>query len=69
MAKYKLKTHSGAKRRFHLTGSGKIMRRKVGISHNRRKKLKEVHRLISKTVPVEGGLVRRIRRLLPYGLK
>lgn len=34
----KLKTHKGAKRRLHVTGSGKIMRKKQGASHLRRKK-------------------------------
>ncbi len=30
----KLKTHKGAKRRFHITGTGKVMHRKGGISHH-----------------------------------
>ena len=34
----KLKTHKGAKRRFKITGTGKIMRAKGGKSHLRRKK-------------------------------
>ena len=29
----KLKTHKGAKSRFHITGTGKIMRTKGGKSH------------------------------------
>jgi large subunit ribosomal protein L35 len=29
----KTKTHSGAKRRFKLTGSGKVIRRKAGKNH------------------------------------
>src|SRR4030043_225444 len=35
----KLKTHKGAKSRLHITGSGKIMRVKVGKSHRRHKKV------------------------------
>ncbi|HEX5368507.1 MAG TPA: bL35 family ribosomal protein, partial [Dehalococcoidia bacterium] len=31
----KLKTHKGAKRRFHITGTGKVMHRKGSISHLR----------------------------------
>ncbi len=34
----KLKTHKGAKRRLQVTGTGKIMRKKQGASHLRRKK-------------------------------
>ena len=33
MAKIKLKTHSGAKKRFSLTGSGKIKRAKMNRRH------------------------------------
>ncbi|MCH7230220.1 50S ribosomal protein L35 [Glycomyces sp. L485] len=29
----KMKTHSGAKKRFKVTGSGKLMRRKAGKNH------------------------------------
>lgn len=37
----KLKTHKGAKARIHVTGSGKLMRRKRMSSHLRRKKTEE----------------------------
>ena len=29
----KMKTHSGTKKRFKVTGSGKLMRRKTGKNH------------------------------------
>ena len=29
----KMKTHSGAKKRFRITGSGKVMHRKAGKMH------------------------------------
>ncbi|MDQ1679641.1 MAG: large subunit ribosomal protein [Frankiaceae bacterium] len=29
----KMKTHSGAKKRFRLTGTGKLMRRQAGRNH------------------------------------
>ncbi|MCK4721829.1 MAG: 50S ribosomal protein L35, partial [Dehalococcoidia bacterium] len=44
----KLKTHKGAKRRFHVTGTGKILRMKGGKSHLRRKKPGRVTRLYDK---------------------
>ena len=30
----KQKTHSGAKKRFKLTGSGKVMKQQAGLRHN-----------------------------------
>ena len=65
----KLKTHKGAKSRFHITGSGKIMRAKVGKSHLRRKKPSRVKRLYDDMIPVSPANKRRIERLLPYGVK
>jgi len=63
----KLKTHKGAKSRFHFTGSGKIMRTKGGKSHLRRRKPKRVKRLYDEMVAVSPSDKPRIRRLLPYG--
>lgn len=63
----KIKTHKGAKRRFHITGSGKIMRVKGGKSHLRRRKPKRVRRLFDETIPVSAVDRVRIKRLLPYG--
>ena len=63
----KLKTHKGAKARFHITGSGKLMRRKRMSSHLRRKKPKKVTRKYSDKLPVDAKDVKRFRKLLPYG--
>ena len=41
----KIKTNKAAKKRFHITGSGKVMRTKGPKSHLRRKKAKRVKRL------------------------
>ena len=65
----KLKTHKGAKRRFKVTGSGKLMRMKGLRSHLRRKKPKSVKRLYSGTLPVSESDVPRIKKLLPYSKK
>lgn len=65
----KLKTHKGAKSRFHITGSGKIMRVKGLKSHLRRKKSARSKRLFDETIPVQPVDVPRLKRLLPYGLK
>lgn len=66
MAKYKMKTHSGAKGRFYVSGSGKILRRKMHINNFRRKKRGETLRLFSRKVAVSPGTVKRLRRLMPY---
>ena len=63
----KLKTHKGAKSRFHITGSGKIMRAKGGKSHLRRKKSKRTKRLFDEMIPLHSSDRIRIKRLLPYG--
>ena len=65
----KLKTHKGAKSRFHITGTGRIMRVKGGKSHLRRKKPARTRRLFDETIPVQPQDRARIKKLLPYGLK
>ncbi len=65
----KIKTHKGAKSRFHITGSGKIMRTKVGKSHLRLRKAKRAKRLFDAKILVSPADKTRIRRLLPYGVK
>jgi large subunit ribosomal protein L35 len=65
----KLKTHKGAKSRLHITGSGKIMRVKVGKSHFRRKKPARTKRLYDDMITVHPSDKARLKRLLPYGLK
>ncbi len=65
----KIKTHKGAQSRFHVTGSGKIMRTKGGKSHLRLRKAKRVKRLYDETIPLSPKDNARIKRLLPYGVK
>ena len=64
----KIKTHKGAKSRFHITGSGKIMRTKGGKSHFRIRKAKRVKGLFDETILVSPSDKARIKRLLPYGV-
>jgi large subunit ribosomal protein L35 len=64
----KLKTHKGVKGRFHITGSGKVMRTKGGKSHLRRRKAKRTKRLYDETIPVSSADRTRVRRLIPYGV-
>jgi len=62
----KLKTHKGAKSRFHITGSGKLMRTKGGKSHLRRKKAPRTKRLYDEMIPVSSADKKTVMRLLPY---
>ena len=62
----KLKTHKGARSRFHVTGSGKLMRTKCGKSHLRRKKAPRTKRLYDERIPVSPADEKRLKRLLPY---
>lgn len=62
----KLKTHKGAKARFSVTGTGKVMRRRIGNSHLRRKKPKKVRRAYIGKVPVSSVDAKRIKEFIPY---
>ena len=64
--KQKLKTHKAMSKRVKVTGSGKVMRRKVAISHLRRNKSPESVRSADKYVPLATSDTRRLKRLLPY---
>ena len=64
----KIKTHKGVRSRFHITGSGKIMRTKGGKSHLRRRKAKRTKRLYDETIGVSPSDQVRVKRLLPYGV-
>jgi len=64
----KLKTHKGAKRRFKVTATGKIMHAKGMKSHNRRKKSARVKRQFDRMLVMNDASVKRVKRLLPNGL-
>jgi len=64
----KLKTHKGAARRFHITGTGKVMHRKGHISHLRMAKSAHAKRQIDQKVMAADPMQKRVHRLLPYGL-
>jgi large subunit ribosomal protein L35 len=65
--KTKLKTHKGAKRRFKVTATGKIMHAKGMKSHNRRKKSPRVKRQFDRMLVMNDASVKRVKRLLPNG--
>jgi large subunit ribosomal protein L35 len=62
----KLKTHKSSSRRFHVTGTGKIMRMKGGKSHLRRNKSRRAKMLYDKKLPLHPSFRARVKRLIPY---
>ena len=60
----KQKTHSSAKKRFKVTGTGKLMRRHAMKSHNLERKSPKRKRAFGKDQPVAPENVRVIERLL-----
>jgi large subunit ribosomal protein L35 len=65
----KLKTHKGAKSRFKITGTGKIMRVKGPKSHLRTNKTKRVRRQFDEMIELSPADRKRISRLIPNGIK
>ena len=62
----KLKTHSGVKKRFQRTGSGKVARRKAGRRHLLTSKASNRKRRLSGNVMVDATMTSAIKRLMPY---
>ena len=66
MPKIKMKSHSGAKKRFSYTASGKLAYRKVGRAHIMVGKSSKRTRRMRKTGYVSPTLMDQIKRMLPY---
>ncbi len=60
----KQKTNKAAKKRFKVTGSGKVLRRHAMKSHNLEKKSAKRKRLFSNDQPVSERDTREVKRLL-----
>ena len=60
----KQKTHSGASKRFRVTGSGKIRRQKTGMRHNLEHKASKVTRRLSGTTEVSKADTARVKKML-----
>lgn len=60
----KMKTNSSAKKRFKVTGSGKIMRRKAFHSHILTKKDKDVKKQMTHDAEVNKADMPRVKRML-----
>lgn len=66
MPKMKLKSHSGAKKRFTHTASGKLGYRKAGRSHIMVHKGAKRLRRLRRTGYVSETLMEQMKHLLPY---
>ena len=62
----KMKTHTGAKKRFKLTKNGKIKRAKAFRSHILTKKTTKRMRGLRKPGYVDGTNAATIKKMLPY---
>ena len=62
----KMKTHSGAAKRFSKTGTGKLKRNKANRKHILTKKRTKRKRQLRQSDLVSSDDVARVRRLLPY---
>ncbi|ACI20719.1 MULTISPECIES: 50S ribosomal protein L35 [Thermodesulfovibrio] len=62
----KLKTHRGAAKRFKVTGTGKIMRRRANKSHLLTGKPSKRTRHLRQIAQVDETQYKAIRMLIPY---
>jgi large subunit ribosomal protein L35 len=60
----KQKTHTATKKRFKLTGTGKVLRRRAMKSHLLEKKSAKRKRGFRKQYGVDGADVREVKKLL-----
>jgi len=62
----KLKTKSGAKKRFRFTASGKVNAGQAGKRHGMIKRSNEQIRELRGTTVLDASETQRIRRCMPY---
>ena len=62
----KIKTHSGAKKRFKLSKSGKVIRAHANKSHILNKKSPKRKRNLRKSTLIAAVEEKKIKRLIPY---
>lgn len=62
----KIKTHSGAKKRFKLTKNGKVIRAHANKRHILNKKTTKRKRGLRQTCVTDSTNVAQVKRLIPY---
>ena len=63
----KIKTKSGAKKRFKVTGTGKVLYAQSGKRHGMIKRTNEQIRNLRGTSVASASETQRIKRWMPYG--
>ena len=61
------KTKKAAAKRFKITGTGKILRRKAGLRHLAASKSSKRKRRLGKAGLVHKTMVKRIKECMPFG--
>ena len=62
----KIKTHSGAKKRFKMSKTGKVLRAHAYKSHILNKKTTKRKRNLRKTAVTDMTNVAKVKRMVPY---
>ena len=60
----KMKTHSGAKKRFRVTGTGKVMRQRARHVHKFQERRASQARRLVNDVTVAASDVRKVKKML-----
>jgi large subunit ribosomal protein L35 len=63
----KMKSNRAAKKRFHLTATGRVRRSKCGGNHGMQEKSRKRLRRLRKNDMVAPCFEKRIKLMLPYG--
>jgi large subunit ribosomal protein L35 len=66
--KYKMKTNSSVKKRFKLTASGKVKRKRAYLRHSLTHKTTKVKRKLRRASYVAKTQEHQIKAMIPYGL-
>ena len=61
------KTKKSASKRFKITGTGKILRRKPGLRHLASSKSSKRKRKLGKVAQVHETMVAKVKACLPFG--
>jgi large subunit ribosomal protein L35 len=64
---YKLKSHRGARKRFRMTGTGKVKRSHAFARHILTKKNRNKKRRLAKPAILSAADTPKVRAMLPYG--
>lgn len=64
MGQKKMKTHKAAAKRYRVTGTGKIVRRRTNRGHLLSKKSAARKRRLIHDIPVDSALIKNVERML-----